>query len=81
MIHRTVLFASLALLAAAPLGAQTLSLQDALRAGEAQAPRLAAQRFAVTAAGQQVGRAGELPDPRLKLGLENLPVTGQGLLV
>ena len=78
MIHRTVLFASLALLAAAPLGAQTLSLQEALRAGEAQAPRLAAQRFAVTAAGQQVGRAGELPDPRLKLGLENLPVTGPG---
>src|SRR5471032_734508 len=78
MIHRTVLFASLALLAAAPLDAQTLSLQEALRAGEAQAPRLAAQRFAVTAAGHQVRRAGELPDPRLKLGLENLPVTGQG---
>jgi outer membrane protein TolC len=78
MIRRTTLFASLALLAAAPLGAQTLSLDAALRAGEAQAPRLAAQRFAVTAAGQQVGRAGELPDPRLKLGLENLPVTGQG---
>ena len=79
MNHRTVLYAGFALLVgAAPLGAQTLSLDDALRAGEAQAPRLAAQRFAVTAAGQQVGRAGELPDPRLKLGLENLPVTGPG---
>ena len=63
---------------AAPLGAQTLSLAEALRAGEAQAPRLAAQRFAISAASQQVGRAGELPDPRLKLGLENLPVTGPG---
>ncbi len=79
-IHR-LLFAGLAgfLAFAAPvalLHAQPLSLADALRAGEAQAPRLAAQRFAVTAAGQQMGRAGELPDPRLKLGLENLPVTG-----
>ena len=82
MNHRSMLFASFVLLAAtapaAPLGAQTLSLDDALRAGETQAPRLAAQRFAVTAAGHQVGRAGELPDPRLKLGLENLPVTGPG---
>ena len=59
-----------------PLGAQPLSLTDALRAGESQAPRLAAQRFAVDSAGQQIGRAGELPDPRLKLGLENLPVSG-----
>src|SRR6185436_754079 len=74
-----LLFAGLAGLAAnAYVGAQPLSIDDALRAGEAQAPRLAAQRFAVTAAGQQVGRAGELPDPRLKLGLENLPVTGPG---
>lgn len=67
-------FAALAL-AAAPLGAQPLSLDDALRAGEAQAPRLAAQRSAVDAAGQQVGRASELPDPRLRFGVENLPVT------
>lgn len=80
MNHRNFLLASLATLAfvtpAAPLGAQPLTLADALRAGEAQAPRLAAQRFAIAAAGEQVGRAGELPDPRLKLGLENLPVTG-----
>ena len=62
--------------ASAPLYAQPLSLADALRAGEARAPRLAAQRFAIAAAGHQVGRASELPDPRLKLGLENLPVSG-----
>ena len=37
-----------------PLGAQPLSLTDALRAGESQAPRLAAQRFAVDSAGQQI---------------------------
>ena len=83
MNHAKLLFAGFALMAGfaplgAPLAAQTLSLVDALRAGESQAPRLAAQRHAVSSAGFQVGRAGELPDPRLKLGLENLPVTGQG---
>ena len=57
-------------------GAQPLTLADALRSGEAQAPRLAAQRHAVTSASFQVARVGELPDPRLKLGLENLPVNG-----
>jgi outer membrane protein TolC len=56
--------------------AQPLSLDEALRAGEAQSPRLAAQRHMVDSAGQQVGRARELPDPRLRLGIENLPVTG-----
>lgn len=71
------LFVSL-VLTSAPLGAQTLSLADALRAGEAQAPRLAAQRYAVAAASHQLGRVSELPDPKLKLGLENLPVTGAG---
>ena len=80
MIHRNALYASAVALAlsipAAPLLAQTLSLAEALRAGETQAPRLAAQRHAVSAAASQIGRAGELPDPRLRLGLDNLPVTG-----
>lgn len=58
------------------VGAQPLSLEEALRAGEAQSPRLAAQRHMVDSAGQQVGRAGELPDPKLRLGIENLPLTG-----
>jgi outer membrane protein TolC len=55
--------------------AQPLSLDDALRAGERQSPRLAAQRSALGAVEQQVGRAAELPDPRLRFGIENLPVT------
>ena len=59
------------------VGAQPLSIEDALRAGEAHSPRLAAQRHAVDAASEQVGRARELPDPRLKFGIENLPVTGE----
>ena len=56
--------------------AQPLTLEEALHSGLAQSPRLAAQRHMVDAAGEQVGRAAELPDPRLKLGIENLPVTG-----
>ena len=55
--------------------AQVLSLEDALRAGESQSPRVAAQRFALSAVEQQVGRAAELPDPRLRFGIENLPAT------
>jgi outer membrane protein, heavy metal efflux system len=75
VLRNTSACAALAL--AAPLTfAQPLSLEDALRAGEAQSPRLAAQRHMITSASEQVGRAGELPDPKLRLGIENLPVTG-----
>jgi outer membrane protein TolC len=63
-------------LAAGPALGQGLSLEEALRLGELQSPRLAAQRSAVAASSQQVGRAGELPDPKLRLGIENLPVSG-----
>jgi len=62
--------------AATAAGAQPLSLEDAVRAGVAQSPRLAAQRHSLDAAGEQVVRAAQLPDPRLKLGIENLPLTG-----
>jgi outer membrane protein TolC len=65
-----------ALCAALPALGQPLSLEEALRAGEAQSPRLAAQRHMIDAASHQVGRAGELPDPKLQLGIDNLPVTG-----
>lgn len=68
---------SFVVLAAADVAAQPLSLEEALRASAAQSPRLAAQRHMVDAAGEQVGRAAELPDPRLKLGIENLPATGE----
>jgi outer membrane protein TolC len=65
------------LIAAASVArAQALSLEEALRAGAAQSPRLAAQRAMIGAAAEQVGRAAELPDPKLRLGIENLPVTG-----
>jgi outer membrane protein TolC len=63
-------------LAAAPVFAQPLPLEEALRSGVAQSPRLAAQRHMLDSASQQVGRAGELPDPKLRFGIDNLPVTG-----
>ena len=56
--------------------AQALSLEEALRAADLHSPRLAAQRHALSAAEQQGARAGELPDPKLRLGIENLPITG-----
>lgn len=68
--------AAAVLLCAAVVHAQTLSLKEALQAGEARSPALAAQRYTIDAAGHQLGRATELPDPRLRFGIENLPVTG-----
>lgn len=67
--------AALALAAPAAL-AQPLSLGDAIRIGEARSARIAAQSAAVNAAGEMAARAGELPDPKLVLGIENLPVSG-----
>jgi len=61
---------------AAPALAQSLSLDEAVRIGEARSARIAAQSAAVHAAGEMAARAGELPDPKLVLGIENLPVSG-----
>jgi outer membrane protein TolC len=63
-------------LVAAPALSQSLSLEEALRLGELQSPRLAAQRSAVAATSEQIGRAARLPDPKVRLGIENLPVSG-----
>jgi outer membrane protein TolC len=57
--------------------AQPLSLEEALRLGETQSPRLEAQRQAVASAEGQIPRAAELPDPKLRFGIENLPVSGE----
>lgn len=75
VLQRMFTCAALAL-GASCAAAQPLSLDDALRAGEAQSPRLAAQRHMLSSTEAQVGRAGELPDPKLRLGIENLPVSG-----
>lgn len=53
-----------------------LSLSEALQIGERGSPRLAAQGAALAAARELVPRAGELPDPKLRFGIDNLPVSG-----
>lgn len=73
---RSIVVSIVLALAALPSFGQPLSLEDALKAGEAQSPRLAAQRHMLSSTEAQLGRAGELPDPKLRLGIENLPVTG-----
>lgn len=52
-----------------------LSLQEAVNLAERQAPSLDARRAAVDAATDAVRPAGELPDPELVAGIDNLPVT------
>ncbi|MBY0563699.1 MAG: TolC family protein [Hyphomonadaceae bacterium] len=55
--------------------AQDMSFADAL-ARAAQSPSVEAGRAGRLAADRAVGPAGQLPDPQLVLGLENVPVEG-----
>jgi outer membrane protein TolC len=70
------LFACLAATASA-IAADPRSLQfdEALSIAEQRSARLTAQSAAVDAASEQVPRARELPDPKLRFGIDNLPVT------
>jgi len=56
--------------------AQPLSLQDAQRRALERSRQLAAQDSAVVASREMAVAAGQLPDPVLKLGVDNLPVNG-----
>lgn len=53
-----------------------LSYAEALSLAERQNPALRAQQSSVDAAVAAQGAAGSLPDPRLSIGVENLPVSG-----
>lgn len=53
-----------------------LSLAEALRIATRDSSLLAAQRAAIDAAQEFTVSARELPDPKLKLGIDNLPVNG-----
>jgi outer membrane protein, heavy metal efflux system len=61
-----------------PAGAQPpgLSFDAALAMARERASSLAVRRYAVAAAQAQLPAAGQLPDPKLSLGVENLPVSG-----
>jgi outer membrane protein TolC len=52
-----------------------LGFEEAVRSAEHRSARLVAQEAAVGAASEQASRAAELPDPKLKLGLDNVPVS------
>lgn len=64
------------LLPALSAQANSLTLDDALQLAERNAPSLQARQEQASAARHSVVPAGELPDPRLNLGVQNLPVDG-----
>ncbi len=53
-----------------------LAFEEALALGEQRSARLAAQSSAVSAASEQIARSTELPDPKLRFGVDNMPVSG-----
>jgi outer membrane protein TolC len=55
---------------------QTLSLQEAQRKAVERSRQLAAQDSAVRSSREMAVAAGQLPDPVLKMGIDNLPVNG-----
>jgi outer membrane protein TolC len=64
------------LVAAGPMHAQPLTLADTQRLALARSQSLAANAAAADAAREMAVAAGRLPDPVLKLGVENLPLGG-----
>jgi outer membrane protein TolC len=54
----------------------TLALDEALRLAQQRSGQLAGQAAAATAAREMAVAAGRLPDPVLKVGINNLPVNG-----
>jgi len=80
LVRSLACFCILGLAVAAPsaraASTEPLPLAEALKIGEEISPRLAAQGAALAAATELVPRARELPDPKLRIGVENLPVNG-----
>lgn len=58
-------------------GQQTLSLDGALQLAQNRSRQLNAQDAAATAAREMGLAAGQLPDPTLKVGVNNLPINGE----
>jgi outer membrane protein TolC len=57
-------------------GEPPLGLPEALAISEGRSSKLAAQSSTVSAAAEQVGRSAALPDPKLRVGVDNVPVSG-----
>lgn len=64
-------------LALAPPAGAPLSLDEARQLAEARAPQITASHAQADAARNMAVAAGQLPDPVLKLGVNNLPVSGE----
>jgi outer membrane protein TolC len=63
--------------ALAPQAGSPLSLDEARQLAEARAPQISASRAQADAARNMAVAAGQLPDPVLKLGVNNLPISGE----
>jgi len=77
--HLRFTFALMLLLAAASLAGAVepaLTLPEAQRLAAARSRQLVAQDSAALASREMALAAGQLPDPALKVGIDNLPVTG-----
>ena len=59
-----------------PASAQTITFNDALKAALQRAPQLQARSASVQGAQALQTSAAQLPDPKLTLGIDSLPVTG-----
>ena len=66
---------ALLLLSCSEVG-RALTFEDALRLVETQAPQIKAQAANIASARSTRQSAGQLPDPKLEIGVENLPVSG-----
>lgn len=76
-LARWALLSALAIAgAAAAQGAETLSLDRALQIAQQRSRQLVAQGAAASAAREMAAAAGQLPDPTLRAGINNLPVDG-----
>lgn len=76
-LRRRLLCYAAALLAfAAPVFAEPLSFDAALAIAVSETPTLRVEAAQIDAARQMAIPAGELPDPKLVLGIDNLPITG-----
>ncbi len=69
-------FAALAVSGACAAAEPALSLSEALSIATRDSPLLAAQRSAISAAEEYTVSERELPDPKVKLGIDNLPLDG-----
>lgn len=72
----TLLLGTLALSANALAAGNPLTLADAQQRAIERSRQLAAQDFAISAAREMAVAAGQLPDPVLKIGVDNLPLSG-----